>query len=69
MNSWRLSSQAWPTAVRKRIAVIHSASLGSTSRTKPCRCRISEVMTVLKRGSSHPASCSITASVRSCSLN
>jgi hypothetical protein len=69
MNSWRLSVHVCPTSVRKRIAVIHSASVSSTSRTNSCRCRISALITVLKRGSSHSASRSITASVRVCSLN
>ena len=33
MNSWRVSSHIAPTSVRKPIAVSHSATVGSTSRT------------------------------------
>src|SRR5580700_10882665 len=69
MNSWRFSVQVWPTAVRNSIAPIHSASVNFTSRTKSCRCVTSEVMTRLKRGSSHCESRSITAWVMLCSLN
>ena len=52
MNSCRLSVQVLPVSVRNWMAVIHSASVSFTSRTKSCRCVTSEVITCLKRGSS-----------------
>jgi hypothetical protein len=55
MNSWRLSSQAWPTAVRNSMPAIHSPGCRSTSRMKACRCVMSERITCAKRGSAAPS--------------
>ena len=38
MNSWRLSSHFWPTAVRNLMPSNHSSSVSCTSRAKACRC-------------------------------
>ena len=51
MNSWRLSSHLWPIAVRNSIALNHSAPVGFTSLTKPCRCLIADCITSRRRGS------------------
>src|SRR6218665_256979 len=49
MNSCRVGLQVWPTAVRNSMPATHSASVRSTSRAKPCRCRTRLVMTVFRR--------------------
>src|SRR3974390_2895248 len=51
MNSWRLSVHILPVRVSQSIAVIHSSSVGSISRTKACRCPISAPMIRRRRGS------------------
>src|SRR5258708_6529731 len=51
MNSCRFSVHILPVRVSQSIAVAHSGSVSSTSRTKPCRCLISEVMIRRRRGS------------------
>src|SRR4051812_48470432 len=38
MNSWRLSSHFWPTAVRNLMPSNHSSSVSFTSRANACRC-------------------------------
>ena len=63
MNSWRFSSHIAPTAVRKPIAASHSAWVGSTSRTNPCRWRVNDARISRRRGSSVRAKLSMTASV------
>jgi hypothetical protein len=45
MNSCRFSSDILPVRVSQSIAVNHSCGVGSTSRTKPCRCLIIDVIT------------------------
>src|SRR5712691_10457174 len=51
MNSCRLSVDCWPVRVNHSIAVIHSCSLGSMSRTNACRCLIIDCMIWRSRGS------------------
>ena len=51
MNSWRLSSHFWPTAVRNLMPSNHSSSVSCTSRAKACRCFTALVMISRKRGS------------------
>src|SRR5699024_6799968 len=54
---------ALPHAVRNSIALNHSSPFRSTSRATPCRWRMSDVITCLKRGSWQSVSRSMTASV------
>lgn len=68
MNSWRLSSVMWPTAVRKPIALCHSASVSFVSRANECRCWTRLVITVRNRSSRQPPSDAITACVMVSSL-
>ena len=51
MNSCRFSEHSLPVRVSQSIAVAHSACVGSMSRTKPCRCLISDCMIWRRRGS------------------
>ena len=64
MNSWRLSSHFWPTAVRNLMPSNHSSSVSFTSSANACRCRMRLVMICLKRGSLTSFSRASTASVR-----
>src|SRR4051812_28118918 len=68
MNSWRFSSHIWPTLVRNWMPAIHSASVGSTSLTKPCRCLTSEVTTWRRRGSGQVPNRSRASLVTFCSV-
>src|SRR6185503_5168049 len=69
MNSWRLSSHFWPTAVRNLMPSNHSSSVSSTSRAKACRCFTALAMIWRKRGSSAFFRRATTASVRVSSVN
>src|SRR5215813_12785609 len=69
MNSWRLSSHFWPTAVRNLMPSNHSSSVSCTSRAKAWRCVTALVMIWRKRGSSAFFRRATTASVRVSSLN
>ncbi len=67
MNSWRTSSHFCPTAVRKRIASNHSASVSFVSRANACRCRVSDTISACIRGSGVEARRAITSAVIGCS--
>src|SRR2546423_1859799 len=70
MNSWRLSSHFWPTAVRNLMPSNHSSSVSCASRANACRCFTALVMIFWKRSSFVPRlSRSTTAAVRVSSLN
>src|SRR5207245_328694 len=69
MNSWRLSSHFWPTAVRNLMPSNHSSSVSCTSRAKPCRCFTALAMICLKRGWLASLSRASTASVSVSSVN
>src|SRR6267143_4879391 len=70
MNSWRLSSHFWPTAVRNLMPSNHSSSLRFTSRANMCRCFNAAVMISRKRGFFAPSwKRSTTAAVSVSSLN
>src|SRR6185295_372280 len=69
MNSWRLSSHFWPTAVRNLMPSNHSSSVSSASRAKACRCFTALAMIWRKRGSSAFFRRATTASVRVSSVN
>ncbi len=68
MNSWRLSSHFWPTAVRNLMPSNHSSSVSSTSRANACRCRTRLARICLKRGSLTWSIRAMTASASSVSL-
>src|SRR5256885_1621504 len=69
MNSWRLSSHFWPTAVRNLMPSNHSSSVSCTSRAKPCRCFTALAMICLRRGFFASLSRARTASVSVSSVN
>src|SRR5438132_12196225 len=69
MNSWRLSSHFWPTAVRNLMPSNHSSSVRCTSRANACRCLTALVMISLKRLSFVSFRRATTAAVSVSSLN
>src|SRR5881296_2327031 len=69
MNSWRLSSHFWPTAVRNLMPSNHSSSVRCTSRAKACRCFTALVMISLKRLSFVSFRRATTAAVSVSSVN
>src|SRR5256886_11253044 len=69
MNSWRLSSHFWPTAVRNLMPSNHSSSVRCTSRAKACRCFTALVMISLKRLSFASFRRATTAAVSVSSVN
>src|SRR6267143_1402973 len=69
MNSWRLSSHFWPTAVMNLMPSNHSSSVRCTSRANACRCFTAAVMISLKRLSLVSFSRATTAAVSVSSLN
>src|SRR6266850_8083126 len=69
MNSWRLSSHFWPTAVRNLMPSNHSSSVRCTSRANACRCLTALVMISLKRLSFASFRRATTAWVSVSSLN
>src|SRR5690349_2348862 len=69
MNSWRLSSHFWPTAVRYLMPSNHSSSVRCTSRANAWRCLTAAVTSWRKRGSWAFWKRSTTAAVRVSSLN
>src|SRR5215475_1197075 len=64
ITSWRFSSLFWPRRVRKSIAAAHSFSVGSMSRTKPCRCLIIDCMICFRRALGMSCQRCSTTSVR-----
>src|SRR5882672_1457569 len=69
MNSWRLSSHFWPTAVMNLMPSNHSSSVRCTSRANACRCFTAAVMISLKRLSLVSFNRATTAAVSVSSLN
>ena len=68
MNSWRFCEHIWPVRVSQSIATAHSACVGSMSRTKPCRCLMSDAMIWRSRGSGMSFQRSSATSVKFCSV-
>ena len=64
MNSCRFSELSLPVRVSQSMAAAHSTCVGSMSRTKPCRCLISDCMICRRRGSGMSFQRSSATSVR-----